>query len=314
MASTIMTTSSLPKTWARDFNEIFFDNYIKVPAQGNMFINESTVDGDMTHFVKKSMMVTMGPGKEMREGGAIPFDSFKDGPEKTVLPTKFGIALQATFESMRDDRKGIIKQGQAKIGESMKYTIELKQADLFNSAFTTARLGLDGKPLIAADHPNYGIGGGITYSNLITGSLSKTTLQAAIDKFTTMVDERGKPIIMIPEVLVIPPQLEWVAKNLLLSEYDPTNANQNVNPFTAPAGNSNFKGNLKYFVHRFLSSETAWFLLSSKATTDLQHYWFDKPTARTYVDDNTDNMIFKSTMRMATTFFNWRGVVGSTGV
>ena len=312
MASVIMNTSAFQKSWARDFDEIFFDNYIKVPAQGVELINEQPAP--QQHFVKKGMFVTLGPAKEMREGGAIQFDSFVDGPTKTVYPTKFGIALQCTYESMKDDRNDLIKQSMAKVGESVKYTIELKQADLFNSAFGTSRLGLDGEPLCFATHPYYAYGANTT-SNLITGALSKTTLQAAIDLFTTLLDERGKPMIMMPKILVIPPQLEWKAKELLLSEYDPSNANRAVNPFTTPQGNgSNFAGGVQYIVYRFLTSSTAWFLMSEKDMADLQWYWFDEPTSRTYTDDNTDNMIFKSTFRAVNTFWNWRGVVGSSGV
>jgi hypothetical protein len=54
----------------------------------------------------------------------------------------------------------------------MRYSQELKEWDLFNSAFSTSRLGIDGKALIATDHPSYGQPG-VTHSNLVTGSLSR---------------------------------------------------------------------------------------------------------------------------------------------
>lgn len=294
-------TTAMAKTWDRTFTDLFFDNYTKIFGQGQEIFDQINQE-QPNHYIKKGMLITMGPGLQMEEGKPVPFDTFLDGPQKTVYPMKFGIALQATYEAMKDDRQGVLKQCMAKIGESMKYTIELIQTDMLNSAFvTTNRVGIDGAALVG-NHTRQD-GSGVVASNSISGSLSRTTLQAAIDTFTTMVDERGKPIVMMPRVLVIPPQLEWKAKELLMSEYDPESANNSINPLTV--GNK-----LTYMVNRYLTSTTAWFVLADKANHDLKTYWWDKPSQMSWVDNSSDNMIFKSTMRMVPSFWNWRGVVG----
>lgn len=294
-------TTALQKTWDKTYDEVFFDQYTKVPGQGQEVFNQIT-EPQPNHYIKKGMVVTMGPALQMEEGKPVTFDNFLDGPQKTVYPMKFGIALQATYEALKDDRQGIVKQALGKIGESMKYTIELIQWDMLNAAsVTTNRVGIDGAALVGS-HTRQD-GSGATISNSISGSLSRTTLQAAIDTYTTMVDERGKPIVLMPKVLVIPPQLEWKAKELLMSEYDPESANNSINPLTV--GNK-----LTYMVSRYLTSTTGWFVLADKSDHDMSMYWWDKPSQQSWVDNNTDNMVFKSVMRAVPTFFNWRGVVG----
>jgi hypothetical protein len=298
-----MTTANLTKLWAQDFDKIWFDNFKLVPAQSPEFFNEADAGGK--HYIRRGLMVNLGAMQSMDEGTPIPFDSMLDGPEKTVYPAKFGLQLQATHEAMQDDRQGILKQSLAMLGQAQKYTIELAAWDILNSGFGTTRLGVDGLALFTASHTQYGVAGG-TLSNLATGSLSKTTLEAAITRFRKMVDERNKPIIMEPRVLIIPPELEWKAKELLMSPYDPETANRNINPL--------YDVGIKYFICRFLTSTTAWFLVTEKAFHDLQLVWFTRPKSGTYNDENVEAAIFKVSMRMLATFWNWRGCIGSTGV
>lgn len=294
-------TTALTKLWDRTFTDMFFDNYDKVYGQGAELFDQVT-EQQPNHYIKKGMLLTLGPAYQMEEGSIPASDTFLDGPQKTSYPMKFGVLMQATYEAMKDDRQGILKQAMAKIGESMKYTIELAQFDMLNSAtVTTNRAGIDGVALATASHPRQD-GSGVNLSNLVSGSLSRTTLQAAVDLFTTMVDERGKPIVMLPRVLVIPPQLEWKAKELLLSEYDPESGNNSINPLAV--GNK-----LSYMVVRYLNSTTNWYVMADKGTHDLRTYWWDKPNPSSNVDWGTDNMLFKVVSRFVPNFWNWRGIV-----
>ena len=298
----LMTTANLTKLWAQDFDKIWFNQYKLVPSQSVDVFNEMDAGGK--HYIRRGLLPPLGALQSMDEGAPIPFDSMLDGPEKTVYPAKYGLQLQATTEALQDDRQNIIKQSLAMLGQAQKYTVELAAWDVLNSGFGTTKLGIDGLALFTAAHTQYGVAGG-TLSNLATGSLSKTTLELAINQFRTMVDERNKPIVVEPQVLVIPPKLAWKAKELLLSEYDPESGNRNMNPLFHE---------VQFYVSRFLTSDTAWFLASEKSFHDLQVVWFTRPQNATYHDENVESVIFKTSMRMLATFWNWRGVVGSTGV
>lgn len=304
--SGVHTSGNTSKAWVRDYNEIFWNLYGGQPSQAAQIVNFGTPPGgsNLTHYVKRGLMVPLGNGQAMYEGQGIPLDTLLDGPNKTVYPSKYGVGIQVTYEAMKDDRNGIYKDLFGKIALGMMYTQEQAATNLLNNGFvTTYNSGLDSLALFSASHVTYG-GTGATYSNLQTGSLSRTTLQQALDKIKTLKDDRGRPIMVTPKLLVIPPELEWKAKELLLSEYQPETANNEINAL---------KGTLSYVVNRYLTSTTAWFVLADKSVIDLQHYWFDQPKPKAYEDDNTDSMIFKSTMRMVDSFWNWRGVVGSAG-
>lgn len=314
-SNSIISTASNPRAWDRSFNKIFYDNYALVPNIMEMLVNQDTPMNGMTHYDKRGLDIPIGNAREMREGQPVQFDSWLDGPQKTVTPTKFGLGIQATIEAHKDDRFGHIREAQKQLAKSMNITSQMKQADLFNSAFSTSRLGIDGKALCATDHPLYGASGSVV-SNIVTGALSKSTLLDAILKGNKLVDERGRPIQYTFKTLVIPPELEPIAKELLLSEYDPGTGNNAVNTLTNVNGGkgTNFTQKLSYIVNRYATSSTAWFLISDKSEHDLRHIVFDGVTPATFTDNNTDNIVYKVTSRWVDTFWLWRGVIGSTGL
>jgi hypothetical protein len=299
----LQTTANLQKLWAQDISKYRFNAYTMTPAQSPDIFNEDTLVGK--HYERRAGMVGLATLQSMNEGNAIPFDSLLDGPEKTVYPMKFGLQVQTTNELMQDDRSGIVKQLGAEIGRAQKQTVEYAAWDILNSGFGTTKVGVDGKALFATDHPLYGVPGG-TFNNLATGSLSRTTLQNAIKIYHTMVNDRNLPLKFEPSVLVIHPNLEWKAKELLMSPYDPETANRNINPI--------YNIGLTYYVSRYLTSQTAWFLLPEKSMHDLQILWFTKPQFKSYPDENVESMINKASMRMIATFWDWRPNVASTGV
>jgi hypothetical protein len=300
----LMTTANLQKTWAQDMDKLRFNQFKLVPAQSPDIFNEETITN--MHYVRRGALVGLASLQSMNEGNAIPFDSLLDGPEKTVYPAKFGLQVQVTNEAMQDDRSGILKnQLGTSLGIAQKQTIEFATWDILNSGFATTRVGVDGKALFASDHPLYGVPGA-TFSNIATGSLSRSTLQSAIKIFHTLVNDRNLPIMYEPAVLVIHPNLEWKAKELLMSPYDPETANRNINPI--------YGIGLRYYVSRYVTSTTAWYLISEKALHDMRILWFTKPQFNSYPDENVEAMIFKASMRFLSTFWDWRGVVASMGV
>ncbi len=298
------STGSLPNTWTKDFTNLWMDGRANVLPKAADIVQMPDA-GKGNHYIKNGFMVSVGNAIEAREGQALPFDSFVNGPTKTVYPTIFKMGLQFTKYAMDDDRYNIVKQGATKVGEGMAYTIEFKVWDIFNSGFvTTTRTGIDGLALFSASHPLYGVSGAV-FSNLVSGSLSKSSLQTSLTIFDTMVNERNQFMYMEPAVLIHPPALRYTATELIESEFDPYSANNAVN---------SVQGTLTRMQVPFLTSTTAWFVVSKKEALDLYNYWFNKPEPRMWMDNNTGNVIFASEMRMATTFFRWRGTAGSTGV
>jgi len=298
----LMSAARLTQLWEKDLTREFFDEYERWPSSATGFLN-TTTDGE-SHYIKEGLMASFGSAPQVYDGQAFPFDAFYQGPEKIVYFNEYGFAAQATRVMMEDDRHDIMKKVAKEQAKAMAYTIELQGWDLINSGFvTTARVGLDSLALFSASHPLYGPQSG-TVSNLLTGSLSKLNVQAAMDKFAQLVNERNIPIYAMPPFeLLIHPTNRWMAEILGAAEYDPDSAGNATNVV---------KDKFTFRMVPFFTSTTTW-VLADKKMHDLRWIWRRNIKYEPAIDFITGNVLWKAHMRALATFFHWRGVVGSTG-
>ncbi len=297
----VMSAARLSQLWEKDLSDEFFDEYNRWPPIITNILNVSSNDKD--HYIKEGLLTSFGAAPQVYDGQAFPYDALYQGPEKTVYFNEYGFAAQATRVMMEDDRRDIMKKIAREQAKALDYTIELQGADLFNSGFSTSRVGLDSAALFSASHVAYGPGGS-TQSNLLTGSLSKLNLMAAIDVFANMKNERGIPIYAMPPfTLIIHPNNRWMAEILGGTELDPDSANNAINVV---------KGKFNYKLLPFLTTSTTWALLDQKMH-DLRWIWRRKVKYEPSVDFITGNVLWKAHFRALATFFHWRGAVGSAG-
>jgi len=133
-------------------------------------------------------------------------------------------------------------------------TRDINAFNVFNKAFTTT-LTADGNAAISTHTL---ISGG-TYSNLVTGALSTTTLNTAITKMATMKNQAGVVIGCAPTILLVPPALFQTAMQIVNSPLQAGVATNDLNIFKMAYM-------LKVYTSPYLSSDaggsdTAWFLL-----------------------------------------------------
>jgi hypothetical protein len=298
----LMSAARLTQLWEKDLTREFFDEYDRWPS---IITDVAHVTEDNeSHYIKEGLMTSFGSAPQVYDGQAFPFDALYQGPEKTVYFNEYGFAAQATRVMMEDDRHDIMKQVAREQAKAMAYTIELQGWDLINSGFvTTARTGIDSLALFSASHPLYGPQAGVA-SNLLTGSLSKLNMQAAMDKFAQLVNERNIPIYALPPfMLLVHPTNRWMAEILGASEYDPDSAGNAANPV---------KGKFSFKIVPFFTSTTTWALLDQRMH-DLRWVWRRHIKYEPAIDFITGNVLWKAHMRALATFFHWRGIVGSTG-
>lgn len=294
-----MTTGGFASLLTPEYSDVFFDEYMRQPEE---FKRVANITNETGHFVKEGDMVGLGAMQEMHENQAIPFERFEEGNNKTVYFTDFGLGIQMSRNMYDDDLTGHMKKSIGELGKSAAYTRDLKFWDILNSGEdAAARVGLDGEPLFDAAHPVQGTGD--TISNIVSGSLSKTTLESAVDHLEGLVNEKGIPIVYRPRLLVVPYQQKWIAKELLESELDPESANNSINALRGEG--------LQFMTAHYLSDSNACFLLASEH--DLRFMWRRPAEFKGTDDFNTEAAMFKGTMRFQTTFFRWRGVVKISG-
>lgn len=168
---------------------------------------------------------------------------------------------------------------------SMRYFWNLQAAYLFNTATTyDANTGGSGQPMLSVSHPV----DGSTFANTSSTpqSLSEGSLIAAIKAIpTTFVDQANMLIDVLPERLLVPWNIRDVALRITGAELRPGTAQNDPNII------HDLNGHIGVKTCRFLSSQYAWFLLTSvKGAICFEREPFEMDM---FVDFDTDNLKVK---------------------
>lgn len=116
----------------------------------------------------------------------------------------------------------------------------------------------DGQLLFDTNHQEGESG---VQSNSLTGALSTDTLQQAISRMMQFKDDRGRPMGIMPDTLLVGPKLHWLAMELLES---PIVVQANTPTEYTPYKNV-LQGKLRLIVTPYITGadENKWFLLDT---------------------------------------------------
>jgi len=286
---------------SRDYTDIFYDEYMEWPALWSQIAKITTSDGN---YEREAVLSPLGEMEELGEGGAINFDVPEQGYPKYWQHTIFGKGFQITEPMFDDDRTGKMKLMPKSLAQCGRWKQEVQFWDLFNSGFATHTCA-DTKYVFDQSRPL--LNSGSTWSNEPSTpyALSESSFSAANQAFKDWVNESGMPIFMSPWKLIIPTDLEWLAKRLLRSEHRILTADNDINP----AKGSDI--GVDYMVNPYLTSSTAWFLVAKKH--DARMVWRKKLAFKSGDDFNTGNALFKATQRFSNVVVDARGLYGSPG-
>jgi phage major head subunit gpT-like protein len=126
------------------------------------------------------------------------------------------------------------------------------------NALLTNGITYDGKPLFSTTHAEGDSG---TQSNILNGALATETLQEAIAQMMGIRDDRGRPMGIMPDTLLVGPSLQWLAMELLESPVVvQTNTTGNYTPYR-----NVLQGKLRLIVSPYIAGDHAekWFLLDT---------------------------------------------------
>lgn len=167
----------------------------------------------------------------------------------TIVNRKFEATVEVEKDDIEDDNLGTVSMQAQDAGYSGKQWPDELSSELKNNAFTNTCY--DGQYFYDTDHPV----GNTTASNKGTAPLSWATLEAAQASYgaarasiMSRVDDEGRPLGIIPNVLEVPSALEEAGRMLLTSD---ELADKTKNPY---------KGTATLKVNPRLTSSTAWFL------------------------------------------------------
>lgn len=225
--------------------------------------------------------------------------------EAKMVETGDSFKLDTYGRMISITRKAIINDD---LGAFMRFTdlfgrgaMEL-QSELVYGLLTAnsggGRILSDGVSLFNATHKNLAGTGTV---------LSATSLTAARLALRRQTGLTGEKILVRPKFLVVPPELETLAWQLVSAAIAP-GSTSDANPF---------KGAFEVLVDPFLEDPKAWYLIADPSTIPVVEYAFLNGQEGLYteqeIDFNTDNLNIKVRTDFAATIEEFRGVYKNPG-
>ncbi|MEN6581783.1 MAG: Mu-like prophage major head subunit gpT family protein [Armatimonadota bacterium] len=156
-------------------------------------------------------------------------------------------------EAIEDDKYGQIRLRVQSLAREAKRHMDELVFSLLKGGFATTCY--DGQNFFDTDHTSGDSG---TQSNKGTSALDAASLQAAITAMMKFKDDKGKFLGIVPDLLVVAPDLQWSAMELLESTYWPGEQANNK------LASNVLKGKLDLLVSPYLTDTNDWFVLSTK--------------------------------------------------
>lgn len=265
-------------------------------------------------------MAGVGIMPEKPEADSVTYDDLIQGGTKRYIHLTYALGSRASWELIEDDQYGIIKQVPKSQARSAMFAREMVAANVLNLGFTTV-VTTDGVALFSTIHPLLGgtaatnVGPGLTNVIYAAGTypnrpspdadLSFTSVQNMVNQFERMIDSQGIPVRLKPRTILIPPELKWIAREILGSPGKPNTANNNLNPLLGE--------DLQFMVGHYFTSQSAWFATCEKDSHQLK--FFDRHPIDTDYDDDFDTRSTKiiTFQRFSAGATDWKGTYGSNG-
>lgn len=297
-----INTTAIASTLRPGLAAIFGD-YPMYPSQWSEIFE--VYDSDKATEIEQEMKF-LGLGQIMAEGAPVPVDSM--GQRATTLYThkyvglSFTITRQAIMDNLYKTKFPMMVKS---LKKSMAQTKEVLGASVLNNGFNAAFPIGDGQPLFSLNHP---IDGGVQANTPAVGAdLTEGSLEQGDIAISGFKDAAGLIVQTRSKKLIVSRQNTHTANRLLKSEFRTNTANNDISSIynleTVREGCR---------VNQFLTSASAWFLLSD-APDSFKHYVREEIETDVYTDFSTKNLMASAMERYSFGVSNWRGAWGNPG-
>lgn len=231
--------------------------------------------------------------------------------KKEYTPVKYSTGLRFERELFEWAQWPEIKNRTNAVMLSLHRFRQLHAHAIFNAAFTGSTtiggetvtlLGPDGQFLCDTDHP-LSPENSATQSNKLTLELSVDNLEAARLTMMNFTDDKGKKLLVVPDLLIVPPTLELRAREIVESA---------GRPDTADRADNVRRGAYRVLVLPLLEDPDAWFLVDSRL---MKQYclWFNwrRGVPEREADFDTEVLKYKVVEIFGYGFHHWCWVIGS---
>lgn len=306
-----ITRSQFQRFFFPGLNEVIGMKYREKEMQFEKIYNMHTSDGAFEEDIR---MAGLGLFQRMDEEQEFPADKWYRGQSIRYDMVKWALKIGFSQEFLADSKVDAQKDRAGDLGKSCRQTIEVLVADDFNNGFATGgnagygqASNFDNVSLFNASHPviRGGGSGGQLQSNVLAtpATLSVASYRDMLTLSRLFFDETGvRRIQLTMRDLVVPPQLEFVAKEIVKSAGRPDTANRADNVTRDATG---------IVIWDYLLNAKFWFMVAEKSEHKLKFFWRDKFGTRTWMEENTETQWIRGKFRMAHGYSDWIGTLGT---
>lgn len=296
----VMATGNFAELLWPGIAQIWGNSYKMYPTKYTQFMK---IKKSEKAFEKEQQITGFPKAAVKEEGNEAFFSAMYQGYQKEFRNLTYSIGAIITREMVEDDQYGQINRIPSMLSESMQKTKETVATNLLNNGFST-NLTPDGVALFHASHPL--VGGGTLKNTPTTASdLTLTSLEQGIIDVRNFKDDQGLELDISVKTLVVPNELEFVAKKLLESNYIPGSADNDKNIVQGYG--------INVVQTSFLTDTDAWFLITDVMDGALTMYERRSAEIDRDNDFDTDNLKIKTTERFSVGQADFRCAYGSPG-
>lgn len=300
----VMNRAQFAKELQEGLNTVFGLDYKQYPEEWKQVFE---IGNSKKAFEEDVLVSGFGAAQVKEEGASAAMDDAREAWTSRYVHSTIALQFAITEEAIEDNLYMSMGAKYAKaLARSMAHTKEIRGASILNNAFSGSYLGGDGKALLATDHP---LAGGGSFSNKLgtDADFSETALEDLLIMIRKAKDDRGIPIALVPKLVIIPPELEYVATRILSSVNRPGTADNDINAivkkgiFSSPA----------HVITR-LTDADAWFV-KTDAPDGLKHFVRVAMKKRVKDDHDTGNFQYLVRERYSFGWTDPRGIFGTSG-
>jgi hypothetical protein len=305
MSASMMTTGQFPDLLRVGIREVFLSEYQSYPE---LYSKVYDVQTSNRAYEEELIIAGFGAVPEWNsDGSELPTDRALTGNRVLYVHKDYGMMWTVSKRLLREDLYA--KIGAELVREAvraMKHTVELVAWSVIANGFTGSR------PLFG----NQTLLNGETFNNALTVALTPTGLEQALTRFLRWKNHRGIPVVIQPQLLVVPPELKYVAATLLHSTYYP-NIGSGGNTAPNSVGSAYYENPFKnvipdILVVPYLNDTNDWFIFAKPKVHKLRFYWREKPSTDMFTDFRTKGVMHSITAAFSVGYTDFYGTLGSS--
>lgn len=299
----VLTKDNYRDTLSKLFDKVFYRQF-KDPIDGMSLYQNINSSADTYNW---SSMTGFGLIPKSADENDLPLDQPIQEWDSSMTAVDYRGSVRITERLRETDQHATIGKLQGLLSRAAWKTVAYLTVHPLNTGFDSTGdwLAEDGMYLFDSDRPNPD-GGVAVWSNLETGALSPTTLASARVNMRRLKNERGLSISLVPEKLIVPPDLEQKAVEYTQSDKTPDQLINNMNFL---------KGKFSVVVLPDITSTTAWFVQAANdSLNELYWLWRVKPGTKTFaLGTNPDVTVHRVRFSCQTGCGRPHSIRGSTG-